>query len=228
MIERRPSNQRGQANHGWLRSQHTFSFGGYHDPRHMGFGHLRVINEDHVEPGRGFGTHGHQNMEILSYVVEGALAHRDSTGEGGVIRPGEVQVMSAGAGIRHSELNHSASEPVHFLQIWLLPSMSNTEPGYRQALFEPVDGTTLLVSPDGREGSLTIRQDVEIYRLLLPPDGAAELPVRRNRSWVQVVRGSLTVNGTVLQAGDGAGITASTALSFHAEAAVEALVFDLL
>ena len=221
--------QRGGADHGWLKTQHTFSFANYYDPQFMGFGPLRVINDDRVTAGRGFGTHGHRNMEIVSYVVDGALEHRDSMGTGSVIRPGEVQLMSAGTGVSHSEMNHSATEPVHFLQIWVLPREGNTKPRYEQKAFgsAPDDGVRLVVSPDGRDGSLTIGQDVDIHRMLLPAGGTATHPVARRRNWVQVVRGTLEVNGALLQSGDGLAIEAATTVALKADSAVEALLFDL-
>jgi redox-sensitive bicupin YhaK (pirin superfamily) len=229
MITIRRSAERGHVEMGWLDSHHTFSFGHYHDPRFMGFGHLRVINEDRVEPGQGFMPHGHRDMEIVSYVVDGALAHEDSTGSGGVIRPGEVQVMSAGRGIRHSEMNGSAEEPVHFLQIWLLPKAGGTEPGYAQRDFGRDPGLRLVVSPDGRDGSLPIGQDVDLHRALLPAGEGATLTLRRKRAWVQVVRGTLDVNGARLFPGDGASFTDTSALSLAAvDGDVEALAFDLL
>jgi quercetin 2,3-dioxygenase len=225
----RRSADRGHADHGWLDSHHSFSFAGYHDPDHMGFGALRVINQDRVEPGRGFGTHPHRDMEIISYVVEGALGHRDTIGTGSTIRPGEVQLMSAGRGIAHSEMNASKTEPVHFLQIWIMPSKAGTEPRYDQKAF-PTDikGLQLVASPDGRDGSLTIGANAEVHRLLLAPAQTAALAPSRNRNWVQVVRGTLEVNGALLQAGDGLAVTGANTLAFksHGED-VEALVFDL-
>jgi len=226
----RRSTERGGADHGWLKTQHTFSFAHYYDRDFMGFGPLRVINQDRVEAGRGFGTHGHRNMEIVSYVVEGALEHRDSMGTGSVIRPGDVQLMSAGTGVSHSEMNHSATEGVHFLQIWILPEEGNTEPRYEQKAF-PIaedDGLRLVVSPDGRDGSLTIGQNADIYRALLPAGGSATHTVRRRRNWVQVVRGELQVNGALLQAGDGLAVEAAEKVALMAgDSAVEALLFDL-
>lgn len=226
MITVRPSEDRGRFRLGWLDSRHTFSFGSYYDPAHMGFGPLRVINEDRVAPGGGFTPHGHRNMEIISYVVAGGLEHRDSTGAGGVIRPGELQVMSAGSGIRHSEMNASDEVPVHFLQIWIEPSESGTEPGYAERVFERRPGATLLASRDGRDGSLTVRQDVDVYRVLLGADERSEIPITRARGWVQVVAGDLEVEGQTLRTGDGAGVIAE-AITLRAPEAVEALVFDL-
>jgi hypothetical protein len=226
----RRSNERGGADHGWLNTKHTFSFAGYHDPRFMGFGPLRVINQDVVEPGRGFGTHPHRNMEIISYVVDGALEHRDTIGTGSVIKPGEVQLMSAGSGIAHSEMNHSASEAVQFLQIWILPAQGGTKPRYEQKDFglAPDDGLRLVVSEDGRDGSLTVGQDMDLYRLLLEEGTTASHPVARKRVWIQVVRGTLEVNSVLLQPGDGLAMVDATELTLKAsEGNVEALVFDL-
>lgn len=229
MIEIRRSNERGRANHGWLDSHHTFSFASYSDPRHMGFGDLRVINEDRVDAGAGFPTHPHQDMEIVSYVVDGGLAHRDTLGTGSIIRPGEVQLMSAGRGIAHSEMNASRDEGVHFLQIWLLPdeTQRGAEPRYFQKDFGETEGLLLVVSPDGRDGSLEIRQDVDLYRARLPAGTAIEHAVQRGRVWVQVVRGVLSVNGERLHPGDGAAITETEAIALRADEDVEALLFDL-
>jgi len=210
MINIRSANERGRADFGWLDSRHTFSFGDYHDPAHMGFGPLRVINEDRVQPGQGFGTHGHRDMEILSYVLEGALEHKDSIGTGSVIRPGDVQIMSAGTGIRHSEFNASSTEPVHFLQIWVLPDREGVAPRYDQKRFSDARkrGRLLLVgSSDGRDGSVVIHQDVEIMAAILAPSEAVSrslLPKRR--AWLQIVRGAVDINGQRLAAGDGAAI----------------------
>jgi redox-sensitive bicupin YhaK (pirin superfamily) len=227
-MEIRRASARGHADHGWLDSHHTFSFAGYYDPGFMGFGPLRVINEDRVAPGRGFGSHSHRNMEIVSYVVAGGLEHRDTLGTGSVIRPGEVQVMSAGRGIAHSEMNASADEPVHFLQIWLLPAEGGGEPGYQQKAF-PTDqtGIRLVVSPDGRDGSLRIKQDTDLYRVLLDEGTSRDHALRRDRAWVQVVRGELDVNGALLQPGDGLAVVDAGALTLKAHSDVEALLFDL-
>lgn len=224
----RRSAERGHVNLGWLDSHHTFSFGSYHDPRFMGFGHLRVINEDRVDPGEGFMSHGHRNMEIVSYPVSGALAHRDSTGGEHTIHTGEVQVMRAGRGIQHEEMNASREDPVHFLQIWLLPREANTEPGYAQKDFGRTEGITLVVSPDGRDGSLPIGQDVDLHRALLPAGDTARVDVVRKRAWVQVVHGTLDVNDVRLFAGDGLAIVDADHLDLTAHDEVEALVFDLL
>jgi quercetin 2,3-dioxygenase len=226
-IDIRKANDRGDADHGWLKSRHTFSFGGYHDPRHMGFGALRVINEDRVQPSRGFGTHPHRDMEIVSYVVSGELGHRDTIGTGSVIRPGEVQLMSAGSGIAHSEMNPSPTTPVHFLQIWLIPERNGTAPRYDQRDFGRDPGLRLVASPDGRDGSLRIGQDVDLHRALLPAGETANVALRHRRAWVQVIRGTLDVDGTALSAGDAAAVTDATALALRADSEVEALVFDL-
>jgi redox-sensitive bicupin YhaK (pirin superfamily) len=227
----RRSEERGSANFGWLDSKHTFSFGGYHDPAHMGFGPLRVINEDRVAPGGGFPTHPHRDMEIISYVVEGALAHRDSTGASSVIRPGDVQRMSAGTGVRHSEYNASEADPVHFLQIWIVPERQGLKPGYEQKTFaaEEKRGRLRLVgSRDGREGSVVIHQDVDLYATLLEPGKPVTHRLAAGRgAWVQVVDGVLTVNGQQLRAGDGVAISGAGELRLEAEAATEALVFDM-
>jgi redox-sensitive bicupin YhaK (pirin superfamily) len=227
MLTLRRSAERGFANHGWLRSNHTFSFASYLDHAHMGFGPLRVINEDRVEPARGFGTHPHRDMEIISYVVSGQLGHRDSMGNGSVIVPGEVQLMGAGTGITHSEMNPSATEPVHFLQIWIQPSQRNTTPRYDQRAFSTEPGLKLVVSPDGRDGSLTMGQDADLWRLLLPAGQSNAITLRRPRAWVQVIRGTLEVNGERLEPGDGAAVSGESRLDLGAVADVEALIFDL-
>jgi len=231
MITVRPASARGTANFGWLDSRHTFSFGHYYDPAHMGFGPLRVINEDRVVPAAGFGTHGHQNMEIISYVLDGALEHKDSLGTGSIIRPGEVQKMSAGSGITHSEFNASKTDPVHFLQIWIQPDRSNIAPSYDQKAFpdgERRGRLRLVVSPDGAEGSIRLVQDARMYATLL----AAGEPVAhdlapKRRAWVQVARGVLTVNGTRLSAGDGAAVEGESRLELAAVEDAEVLLFDL-
>jgi quercetin 2,3-dioxygenase len=232
MITLRPAGERGTANHGWLDSRHTFSFGHYYDPNHMGFGPLRVINEDRVRPGAGFDTHGHRDMEIISYVLEGALEHKDSIGTGSVIRPGEVQVMSAGSGIRHSEYNHSKSEPVHFLQIWVIPDRQGLAPRYDQKAFAPSEkrGRLRLVgSPDGRDGSIVINQDVELCDALLASGDAVTRDLKTGRkNWVQVVRGAVEVNGKAAGAGDGVALEDESKLRITARADdSEVLVFDL-
>jgi quercetin 2,3-dioxygenase len=232
MLQIRRSDERGKANFGWLDSRHTFSFGEYHDPKHMGFGPLRVINEDRVSPGQGFGTHGHRDMEIISYVLEGALEHKDSIGTGSVIRPGDVQVMSAGTGIRHSEFNHSKSEPVHFLQIWVIPAREGIAPRYEQKTFADADkrGRLRLVgSSDGRDGSVVIHQDVELLTGVLTTDEQVTHALRPGRkAWAQVVRGSAEVNGKLLDTGDGVAVQGEPELAIKATSdGVEILVFDL-
>lgn len=231
MIIRRPANERGHAQHGWLDSRHTFSFADYYDPQHMGFRALRVINEDRVEPGRGFGTHQHRDMEIISYVLEGSLAHRDSMGTGSTITPGDVQRMSAGTGVMHSEMNPSPTEPVHFLQIWLLPEQRGIKPGYEQKRFENDEKRgrlRLIASHDGRDGSITIHQDVDLYAAVLDAGQRASLALRPGRhAWVQVVRGAVALNGETLGQGDGAAVSEETALEVAATGAAEVLVFDL-
>ncbi|HEX9820084.1 MAG TPA: pirin family protein [Methylomirabilota bacterium] len=231
MIAIRPAKERGHADHGWLDTWHTFSFADYHDRRFMGFRSLRVINEDFVAPGRGFPTHGHRDMEIITYVLEGALEHRDSLGTGSVIRPGEVQRMSAGTGVRHSEANPSASEPLHLLQIWIEPSKSGIPPGYEQKTFADADKRgqlRLVASPDGAEGSVTIHQDARVYATLL---GSGQQVVHRlapgRHAWLHVARGALTLNGQRLAQGDGAAISDEASLVVVGETGAEALLFDL-
>lgn len=231
MITLRASNERGHANHGWLDSHHTFSFANYYDPQHMGFRALRVINEDRVAPGQGFGTHSHRDMEILSYVLDGALEHKDSLGTGSVIRPGDVQRMSAGTGVAHSEFNASKVEPVHFLQIWIQPAVQGIAPGYEQKFFAPAEKQgrlRLIVAPDGRDGALTIHQDVELYAALLAPGEVVTHPLKPGRhAWVQVVRGVVQVADRPLTAGDGAAVSESNDLEIRAEQDSEFLLFDL-
>lgn len=231
MITVRPATARGTANFGWLDSRHTFSFGHYHDPAHMGFGALRVINEDRVVPAAGFGTHGHQNMEIISYVLDGALEHKDSLGTGSIIRPGEVQKMSAGSGITHSEFNASKTDPVHFLQIWIQPDRSNIAPSYDQKAFPDAERRgrlRLVVSPDGAEGSIRLVQDARMYATLLAAgESVAHDLAPKRRAWVQVARGALTVNGIRLAAGDGAAIEGESRLELAAAEDAEVLLFDL-
>lgn len=229
----RRSEERGHANHGWLDSHHTFSFAGYFDRRFMGFSHLRVINEDRVAPGMGFGTHPHRDMEIISYVLEGALEHKDSMGTGSVIRPGEVQVMSAGTGVRHSEFNASQTEPVHFLQIWIEPAERGTEPRYDQKAFDPSEKRNdfrLIVSPDGAEGSLVIGQNARIYRGLIDAGESVSQSLEPGRAgWLHVARGSALVNGEKLGAGDAAVISPGEDLVVKAlDGDAEVLFFDLL
>jgi len=231
MIIRRPASERGHANHGWLDSWHTFSFAGYYDEAHTGFRALRVINEDRVQPGHGFGTHQHRDMEIISYVLEGALAHRDSMGTGSTIVPGDVQRMSAGTGVRHSETNPSASETVHFLQIWLLPEQRGIDPGYEQKRFDRADKEDrlrLIASRDGRDGAITVHQDVDLYAGIFAAGKGASIGLRPGRhAWVQVARGAITVNGQPLDQGDGAAVSDESALEIRATAHAEVLLFDL-
>ena len=231
MITVRPGAERGDADHGWLHSRHTFSFADYHDPKHMGFRSLRVINEDRVEPGQGFGTHGHREMEIISYVLEGALQHRDSLGTGSVIRPGDVQRMSAGTGVTHSEFNASQSELVHFLQIWLLPSMRGIQPSYEQKTFSSEDKRgrlRVIASPEGRDGSVTIHSDAVVHAGLFNRGDRADVALAPGRhAWVQVARGKLRVNGRELAAGDGAALSDEAGVRVEGLDSGEVLVFDL-
>jgi redox-sensitive bicupin YhaK (pirin superfamily) len=207
MLQLRPAGERGHFDHGWLDTYHSFSFADYHDPAHMGFRALRVINEDRVVPGEGFGTHPHRDMEIVTYVLEGALQHKDSMGTGSVIRPHEVQRMSAGTGVFHSEFNASKTDPVHLLQIWLLPERRGIEPSYEQKAFDPAEkrGRWRLVGArDGREGAVTIHQDVDLYGTIVGPGDAVRHALKPGRhAWVQVARGRATVNGQALEPGDG-------------------------
>lgn len=232
MITIRKSSDRGIGRHGWLTTHHTFSFARYYDEQHMGFRDLRVINEDTVTPGRGFGAHQHENMEIISIVMEGALAHRDSTGGDGILRRGEVQRMSAGTGVVHSEFNGSDSEPVHFFQIWVLPERDGITPGYEQKLFpedERRGRLQLLVAPGGTDGALNIHQDVRLYSTILDADQRVEHTLASGRAaWIQVARGSVTVNGTKLEQGDGVAIEDETSIAITgASAGSEVLLFDL-
>lgn len=231
MITVRRSEDRGHADHGWLDSRHTFSFADYHDPAHMGFRALRVINEDRVAPSQGFGTHGHRDMEILSYVLSGKLAHRDSIGTGAVLGPGEVQRMSAGTGVRHSEYNASDAEPVHFLQIWIIPEREGLAPGYEQRRFpeeERRGRLRLVASPDGRDGSLTLHQDARVHLGLLAPGERTSLPIAEGRhAWVQVTRGRVRLGREELRAGDGAGLEDERELSLEGVEDGEVMVFDL-
>ena len=232
MMSVRHSAERGYADHGWLKSFHSFSFADYHDPEHMGFGNLRVINEDRIAPGTGFGTHGHRDMEIISYVLKGNLAHQDSMGNVKGIPPGDVQRMSAGTGVRHSEFNHSHEEPVHFLQIWIVPDHRGAEPRYQQVHFSEADKRGRLrqiISPEGADGSLAVHQDARVYAGLFDGSAeAAELDVGPGRNvYVHVARGSLEVNGERLAEGDGARIRDAGALRFANGENAEVLVFDL-
>lgn len=231
MINIRKSNNRGHADHGWLNTYHTFSFAGYYDPEHMGFRELRVINEDRVQPGEGFPTHPHRDMEIISYVLEGALEHRDSMGNGTVIRPGEVQRMSAGTGITHSEFNHSKSESLHFFQIWIVPERNGVKPSYEQKFFtdeEKRNKLRLIASADGRAGSVTIHQDVNLYAVLLEAGKDVVHQIQGKRHvWLQVARGSVLVNGQLLEISDGAAVSDEHQLVVTGNENAEVLLFDL-
>ncbi len=232
MITIRPQDQRGVANFGWLDSRHSFSFGHYYDPQHMGFASLRVINEDKVIPGKGFGTHGHQDMEIISYVLSGELEHRDSMGNGSVIRPGDVQRMSAGTGVRHSEFNASKINPVHFLQIWIMPEQKGLKPSYEEKNFSSKikqGKLTLVGSRDGRDNSVTIHQDVNLYLGSLTQSDRITQQIGNNRAvWLQVTKGKINLGDRLLQAGDGAAITEESeiAIAGH-DLDSEILLFDL-
>ncbi|MFT3912796.1 MAG: pirin family protein [Anaeromyxobacteraceae bacterium] len=233
MITVRKADARGHFDHGWLDTRHTFSFAAYHDDDFMGFRNLRVINEDVVQAGQGFGRHGHRDMEIVSYVLEGALAHEDSTGGGGVLRPGDVQRMSAGTGVMHSEFNGSKDAPVHFLQIWLLPAKPGLRPSYDQKFFgedQRRGKLRLLASPEQADGSLAIHADARVYATLLGEGEEVRHPLAPGRhAWVQVARGAVTVNGTALAAGDGAALSAEDAVALRGSGAgpAEVLLFDL-
>jgi len=230
MITLRKSEARGHVKIGWLDSRHTFSFGDYYDPAHMHWGPLRVINEDHVAPGAGFPTHPHRDMEIVTWVLSGTLSHKDSTGTAAVIQPGEVQRMTAGTGIAHSEYNASTEQPVHLLQIWLLPARRGLTPGYDQKSVLPaiVGRLGLVASPDGRDGSVIIHQDADLYATRLQADQAITLPLREGRlQWVQLARGEALLNTVPLTQGDGAAIDRESALTLHATTDAEALIFDM-
>lgn len=233
MLSIRRADARGLANLGWLSSRHTFSFGHYHDPRFMGFGPLRVINEDRVRPGQGFGTHGHQDMEIISYVLDGALEHKDSMGNGSVIRPGDVQRMSAGTGVQHSEYNASSSEEVHFLQIWVLPERNGLDPGYEERYFstEEKRGRLCLIgSQDSRDSSVTIHQDVSLYAVVLGSGESVSHEITHGRKgWVQVTRGAVTLNDQPLSTGDGVAVTGPANLMLTGSLQdAEVLLFDMV
>lgn len=227
----RKSNERGYADHGWLKSFHTFSFAGYYDPKNMGYGPLRVINEDRVAPGEGFGKHPHRDMEIISYVLDGELEHKDSMGTGSIIRPGDVQRMSAGTGVTHSEYNPSPKNGVHFLQIWIEPESTGIKPSYEQKFFSPADKRgklRLLASPDGRDGSVTIHQDAELYATLV--DGAEKVTHRLEdgrRAYVHVARGAVTVNGQALGSGDALKVDGEKQVVIEKGDNAEVLLFDL-
>ena len=233
MLTLRRAEERGRANFGWLDSRHSFSFGHYYDPEHMGFGPLRVINDDRVAPGGGFPTHPHGDMEIISYVLEGGLAHKDSLGTGSVIKPGDVQRMTAGSGIRHSEFNASKTEPVHFLQIWIIPEKQGLEPGYEQKTFEQAEKRgklRLIGSRDGRDGSVTIHQDVDLYATLLGEGEAVSHALKDGRvGWVQVANGTATLNGDQLYPGDGVAVTEAAELKLVGTSSdAEILLFDMI
>ena len=231
MIEQRLSEQRGVGDHGWLKSHHTFSFANYWDPKQVGFSDLLVINDDRVAKARGFGAHPHSNMEIISYVLQGALEHKDSMGTGSVIVPGDVQLMSAGSGVTHSEFNHSSTEGVHFLQIWIIPAEKNTPPGYQQVSVTEAEkrgNLRLIVSPDGTNNALKVRQDMKIYAGLFDGDEQQTLTLDDDRyAYIQVARGSITVNGVKFKEGDGARVRDEKTLTFSEGDDAEVLVFDL-
>ena len=231
MITLRRADERGSTKLSWLDSRHSFSFGDYHDLQHMGFGPLRVINEDRVNPGGGFPTHSHRDMEIITYVLKGAVAHKDSTGTSTLIRPGDVQRMSAGTGISHSEYNASQNEPVHFLQIWIVPDETGLVPGYEQKAFplHKHQGTgTLVASKDGRDGSITVHQNVDVWAARLSPEEQAVFRLKPNRhAWIQMARGAGMLNGTLLHAGDGAAASQEELLEIKAVDGTEFLMFDL-
>ncbi len=231
MLQIRKSEARGAANHGWLDSKHSFSFGSYHDPDHVGFGPLLVINEDRVQGSQGFGTHGHRDMEIISYVLSGALEHKDSMGTGSVLHYGDVQRMSAGTGVRHSEFNHNADEKVHFLQIWIQPNQVGIPPSYEEKNFtveSKLGNLRLIASSDGREGSVLIHQDASIYASILRSGDALEHKLAAGRiAYVHVIRGDVTVNGTALKGGDALKLTAENLVTLGNATDAEVLVFDL-
>ena len=231
MIAVRKSSDRGHAEHGWLSSYHSFSFADYYDPQEVGWGTLRVLNEDRVQPGKGFGSHGHKNMEIISYVLEGELQHEDSMGNGTIIRPGEVQRISAGTGIQHSEFNPSSSVPVHFIQIWIEPERRGLEPGYEQKLFTAADKRgrlRLVASRNGREGSVTVHQDADLYASQLGQNEEVSHPVAAGRiAYLHLIKGALRVNGIQLKTGDAAKIESEPELVIRADAESELLLFDL-
>jgi redox-sensitive bicupin YhaK (pirin superfamily) len=231
MFNVRKAEERGHADHGWLNSYHTFSFAGYRDPRYMGFRSLLVMNEDRVAAGQGFGTHGHSDMEIVSYVLEGSLVHKDSMGNGEILKPGEFQRITAGTGITHSEINGSDSQTTHFYQIWLLPEQRGIEPSYEQKSFDPAERQNrlqLVASPDAAEGSLLIHQDARIYLLDLQQGHSMEHVLRTSRhAWIQILRGSVNVNGELLTTGDGVAVSSEEQLRFAATEPTELMLFDL-
>lgn len=225
----RPSNERGQADHGWLKSKHSFSFANYYDPNHMQFGPLRVINEDRVAPGKGFDAHPHHDMEIISYVVEGTLEHRDSMGQISIIKPGDVQRMSAGTGIQHSEYNASQTDPVHFLQIWIMPEQRGLKPSYAQRHFEDLNGQLRLVaSKEARDGAISINADVDLYASKLVANEVVSFYLRPKRGlWVQLIHGSLSIGQTQMQAGDGLALSQLESVDITACEASEFILFDV-
>jgi len=231
MIQVRKSNERGVAEHGWLKSKHTFSFANYYDPRFMGFGPLRVINEDKIEGGTGFDTHGHRDMEIISYVIDGALRHKDSMGSDAVIKPGEVQRMSAGTGVRHSEYNELKDKTTHFLQIWIMPEKNGVSPGYGQKSFASdlaCSDLILVASKDGRNGTITINQDVDMYVAKAQMDGEKVINTYKHRHlWIQVIRGDVKVDDTKLTSGDGAGVQDVESLKLSWTTGSEFILFDM-
>jgi len=231
MIALRKSAERGYADHGWLKSFHTFSFANYYDPEHMGYGPLRVINEDRVDPGEGFGRHPHRDMEIISYVLDGELEHKDSIGTGSVIRPGDVQRMSAGTGVTHSEYNPSPKNPVHFLQIWIEPAERGIKPSYEQKFFSPTDKRgklRLVASPDGRDGSVTVNQDAYLYAALVDgPESVSHQLAEGRKAYVHVARGAATVNGRALRAGDALQVDSESNIEIGDGSNAEVLLFDL-
>jgi len=231
MIELIPSQTRGEANHGWLKAKHTFSFADYHNPERVRFGPLRVINEDRIAPGQGFGTHPHKDMEIVTYPITGAIEHKDSMGNGTVINAGEVQRMTAGTGVQHSEFNHSHDDELHLLQIWLFPEQKDLEPGYEQKMFsreEKLNQLRLIASRDGRDGSVTVHQHVDLYASILEAGAEVELPIAdSNKVFVQVVRGDISVNGQKATAGDGIQITDQGQLTIAGQSEAEFLLFNM-
>ena len=231
MIEIIPSDTRGSADHGWLKARHTFSFADYHNPERVRFGPLRVINEDRIAPGQGFGTHPHQDMEILTYPISGAIEHKDDMGNGTVITAGEVQRMTAGSGVQHSEYNHSQSDELHLLQIWIFPEQKNLQPGYEQTMFsrdDKLDQLRLIASRDGREGSVTVHQHVDLYASILQQNAEVEHAVAdSHKVFVQVVRGDITVNGKAVTAGDGVQIREEGRVTISCQSEAEFLLFDM-
>ncbi len=231
MLDLRRSEDRGHADHGWLNAYHSFSFGDYYDPQYMGFGSLRVINEDRIKPGSGFGTHGHKDMEIITYVLEGELAHKDSMGNGSVIRPGDVQRMSAGKGVMHSEFNHAEGASTHLLQIWIMPNVQGIAPGYEERRFDAAEKRgrlRLIASPDGQDGSVTIHQDARLYAGLLDGPEQVVYPIAAGRKvYLHLAQGELSVNGIALKAGDALRITDEQRITLDGGRQAEVLLFDL-